>query len=204
MPGIEAAIPGAHRHHEPATIVVIGIGNSLRGDDGIGPWLVEQALPRWLSGSERAGVELRSCRQLLPELALELPGVRHLLLVDAWAAGAGADRAPWLGPLDGRAAARAAPPPAPGWGIEGTPIGGAPSWCVGHRLQPRELLALASALGVELPHTDGLLVPGWSWQPPQGPNSGPFSAPLMRLLPRVRRLLLAWLRQVQGDAAEFF
>ena len=83
-------------------------------------------------------------------------------------------------------------------------MGGAPSWCVGHRLQPRELLALASALGVELPHTDGLLVPGWSWQPPQGPNSGPFSAPLMRLLPRVRRLLLAWLRQVQGDAAEFF
>lgn len=183
---------------EPPAIVVIGIGNPLRGDDGIGPWLVEQALPRWLAGSEWAGVELRSCRQLLPEQALELAGVRHLLLVDAWAAEN--QGAPWLGPLDGRGAAgAAAPPPVPGWGREG-----GPSWCAGHQLQPRELLALASALGVAPPRTDGLLVPGWCWQPPSDPYQRPFSPALMRLLPRLRRLLLAWLRQLQGPDAVLF
>ncbi|MFQ6537910.1 MULTISPECIES: hydrogenase maturation protease [Aphanothece] len=50
---------------------VIGIGNPLRGDDGVGPRLAEQ-------------VGGRSVHQLTPELAAELAPLQRVLFVDAW------------------------------------------------------------------------------------------------------------------------
>lgn len=193
----------------PARVLVIGIGNPLRGDDGIGPWLVERALPRWLAaagdrGGEglrgaRATVALRSVHQLLPELALELAGVQQLLLVDAWAPAAFAPARPWLGPLDGRTMAGVAtqrpPREVPGWSA----AAGSCGW-VSHGLQPQDLLALAAALGVEPPRTDGLLVPGRCWLPAAASGSGRFSPTLRRQLPHLRRLLLRWLQEATGGA----
>jgi hydrogenase maturation protease len=57
--------------------LVIGIGNSLRGDDGVGALLAEQ-------------VGGRSVQQLTPELAAELAELEEVLFIDAWLAPAGA------------------------------------------------------------------------------------------------------------------
>ena len=51
-------------------VLVIGIGNALRGDDGVGPWLARR-------------VGGRCVHQLTPELALALQGLDHVLFVDA-------------------------------------------------------------------------------------------------------------------------
>jgi hydrogenase maturation protease len=56
---------------------VIGIGNSLRGDDGVGALLADQ-------------VGGRSVQQLTPELAEELSQLEAVLFIDAWLAPAGA------------------------------------------------------------------------------------------------------------------
>ena len=58
------------------TRLVIGIGNPLRGDDGVGALLAEQA----------GG---RSVHQLTPELAAELAELEAVLFIDAWLAPAG-------------------------------------------------------------------------------------------------------------------
>ena len=64
----------ARPQHSP---LVIGIGNSLRGDDGVGALLAQQ-------------VGGRSVQQLTPELAAELAELEAVLFIDAWLAPAGA------------------------------------------------------------------------------------------------------------------
>jgi hydrogenase maturation protease len=61
--------------------LVIGIGNSLRRDDGVGPRVVE-ALAAFPS------VEACVVCELVPELTLRLRGARRVLFVDAGAGGA--------------------------------------------------------------------------------------------------------------------
>lgn len=61
----------------PQGNMVIGIGNRLRGDDGVGALLAEQA----------GGLSLQ---QLTPELAAELAALEAVLFIDAWLAPAGA------------------------------------------------------------------------------------------------------------------
>jgi hydrogenase maturation protease len=59
--------------------LVIGYGNSLRGDDGVGSWVAEQmAAQHW--------PEVRSLaiHQLTPELAADLAEVEIVYFVDAW------------------------------------------------------------------------------------------------------------------------
>ncbi len=56
--------------------LVIGIGNDWRGDDGIGPHVVE-ALP------PREGVLTITVHQLVPELAERIRSARRVLFVDA-------------------------------------------------------------------------------------------------------------------------
>ncbi len=64
------------RRHRQSPLV-IGIGNPLRGDDGIGALLADQ-------------VGGRSVQQLTPELAAELAELEAVLFIDAWLAPAGA------------------------------------------------------------------------------------------------------------------
>jgi hydrogenase maturation protease len=72
-----------------AADLVIAIGNRLRGDDGVGPFLVEHL--------QMPAVQIRTVHQLTPDLAPELVGAERVLFVDAWQAPAGAR--PCLRPL---------------------------------------------------------------------------------------------------------
>jgi len=69
------------QRHPPSKRLVIGIGNALRGDDGVGDLLAEQAV---------GSVAVRSVQQLTPELAAELAGLDAVLFIDAWQAPEGA------------------------------------------------------------------------------------------------------------------
>lgn len=63
----------------PGGILVIGFGNGLRSDDGIGPAVAAQIAtdPRFRD------VEVRTVHQLTPELAFDASRVSLLVLVDA-------------------------------------------------------------------------------------------------------------------------
>ena len=61
------------------TVLVIGYGNSLRGDDGVGVAAAEQlrdTLPNGL-------VRVLTCQQLTPELASEMSKVDRVIMIDA-------------------------------------------------------------------------------------------------------------------------
>ena len=60
-------------------VLVVGYGNELRSDDGVGP-----AVAALLAGDPRlAGADVRAVHQLTPELALDASGASLLVLVDA-------------------------------------------------------------------------------------------------------------------------
>jgi hydrogenase maturation protease len=58
--------------------LVVGVGNAVRGDDGVGPFVIDllrAARPGWL--------ELKTAFTFLPELADALPGHDAVVFVDA-------------------------------------------------------------------------------------------------------------------------
>jgi hydrogenase maturation protease len=60
-------------------VLVIGYGNTLRTDDGVGPRVAEL-----LAGDPRlAGATVRACHQLSPELADDMRSATLVVLVDA-------------------------------------------------------------------------------------------------------------------------
>jgi hydrogenase maturation protease len=59
-------------------ILIIGYGNTLRRDDGVG-WRVARHVARW----QRPGVTAQALFQLTPELAADLSDASHALFVDA-------------------------------------------------------------------------------------------------------------------------
>jgi len=65
--------------------LVIGIGNPLRGDDGVGALLAEQAA-LFTAADPDGPVAVRSVQQLTPELAEELARLEAVLFIDAWLA----------------------------------------------------------------------------------------------------------------------
>jgi hydrogenase maturation protease len=66
----------------PGDVLVIGYGNTLRGDDGIGPAVAEAVAALGLPG-----VRVLAVHQLTPELAAELAECRLAVFVDAAASG---------------------------------------------------------------------------------------------------------------------
>lgn len=60
------------------TILVVGYGNELRGDDGLGP-----RVAREIRALELRGVECIEAHQLLPELAPEMAAHDVVLFLDA-------------------------------------------------------------------------------------------------------------------------
>jgi len=123
-----------------AGVLVVGYGNPLRSDDGVGPAVAE----RLAVDPRLAGVEVRAEHQLTPELAMDAAQVSLMVLVDA-ADGVPAgevvvrDLAPW-----GRG----------GLGDDGlagrAEEGGPP---LTHHVDPSSLLALAEALWGSAPRT---------------------------------------------------
>jgi len=101
-------------------VMVVGYGNSLRSDDGVGP-----AVAARLAGDPRmAGVVIRSEHQLTPELAADASEASLLVLVDA-----GTDEAP------GEVSVRR---------LEPSPVEGGTAWT--HHLDPSALVGLAREL----------------------------------------------------------
>jgi len=62
-------------------VLVIGYGNPLRGDDGVGPLIAEELAKR-LRDPE-AKVQIVACHQLNPELAEPIAETRAVIFIDA-------------------------------------------------------------------------------------------------------------------------
>lgn len=69
--------------HNGARFLVIGYGNELRRDDGVGP-KVANAVAEW----NLSGIRAIACHQLTPELTDAIASASHVVFVDA-ALGAG-------------------------------------------------------------------------------------------------------------------
>jgi hydrogenase maturation protease len=61
-------------------VMVIGFGNRLRGDDGVGPRAAEQVAE---SCEHNDGIECRAVPQLAPELAADISEAHAVLFLDA-------------------------------------------------------------------------------------------------------------------------
>ncbi len=148
--------------------LVIGIGNPLRGDDGVGWWLAERA--------RRRGPWVLLVQQLTPELAPELAAARRVLFVDAWCSGShGPAPEPMLRPLVAG-------------DIGGRGSGAGESGAFSHALDPAHLLALSTLLEGMAPSAWELLVPAFAF-----PHGTVLSPALRRGLPRALALLRSWL-----------
>jgi hydrogenase maturation protease len=64
--------------NQPAGFLVIGYGNTLRGDDGVGPRVAEA-----VAAMNLPGVRTLVCQMLTPELADQISQARVVIFVDA-------------------------------------------------------------------------------------------------------------------------
>jgi len=186
----------------PASSLLIGIGNPLRGDDGVGPWLVEtwgrrrawrgevRGAQRGEGGELLARLQLRVVDQLLPELAADLATAGRVLFVDASRVVPGAGSR-----LLSFAAAERRAEGGAGWGT--------PGWTPGHHLAPAVLLQLTECLYGRVPAAHSLLIPATAFAATD-PGGGParFSASVRIALPRAWQLLDQWLQQGEDRMPE--
>jgi hypothetical protein len=211
----------------PASSLLIGIGNPLRGDDGVGPWLVETwgrrrvwrgevcGAQRGEGGERPARFQVRVVDQLLPELAADLATAGRVLFVDAWRgdpqAGAPGGRPSQAGSQDARPSGggpqvigqqgggpRLLPIAAAERQARGGASWGTPGWTPGHQLAPALLLQLTEGLYGRAPAAQSLLIPATAFAVTDpGGGSACFSAGLRMELPRAWLLLDQWLQE--GD-----
>ena len=157
---------------EAAQHLLLGIGNPLRGDDGVAAVLLEE-LARDLGGWSTAGAELRAVHQLTPELALVVAEASRVLFLDACVAPR--TTGPWIEPLDiWTSDARD--------GLEAPESGS-------HVLLPATLLALAHTLYGWRGEGALLRLPACAF-----PHGQALSATLLEALPEARRLVRRWLQ----------
>lgn len=112
-------------------ILVIGYGNELRGDDGLG-----RLVAKSVAAANIPGVRVLSARQLLPEFAADLAQARLVVFVDASEA--------WS---------------ESGVEVRSLTAETATDWCT-HRADPRTLLALTQAICGQAPEAWWLTVSG--------------------------------------------
>lgn len=152
-------------------VLIIGYGNPLRGDDGIGIHVA--ALLAGEQGEAAAlhdpGVEVLACHQLTPELAPQVAAADRLILVDARAGGEpGALIEQILAPLD--------------------LSGAAGSFTLTHHLDPAGLLAAAQILYGKAPPAVLLTVCGESFDYGEA-----LSPRVAAALPRVLAAIEEWI-----------
>jgi hydrogenase maturation protease len=63
-----------------ARCLVLACGNTLRSDDGVGPWLAEWAAQRF---QEDSSIRVVARQQWTPDLAAEIAGADSVLFVDS-------------------------------------------------------------------------------------------------------------------------
>ena len=117
----------------PVRCLILACGNTLRGDDGVGPWLAEWAENRFRS---EPAIRIISRHQLTPEFAEEIAASASVILIDCSTASA------------------------PG-SVSAVPVEPAPSAAhATHHFGPAELLALARDLFSSSPREPLLLTIG--------------------------------------------
>ena len=144
--------------------LVIGIGNPLRSDDGVGWWLARMA--RRLRPMPRVLL----VQQLTPELVEDLALAQRVLFIDAWL------------PQGGEAvpARRARLQP-----LQFATDGGAGAFS--HHLDPQQLLAITAQLHGRAPAAWQLLLPAHALA-----HGARLSGPMRRQLPAATLLLRRW------------
>jgi hydrogenase maturation protease len=70
---------GAHMNLTPCQCLILACGNTLRGDDGVGPWLAEWARDQF---SSKAGVRCVARQQWTPDLAEEIAQAASVIFLD--------------------------------------------------------------------------------------------------------------------------
>lgn len=177
----------ASRRSGPGDALVIGIGNPLRGDDGVGWTLVEELEEELNQGVRRSHGPpdpasarprrplLFTVHQLTPELAEAVAVAGRVLFVDAWLPER-TDAPPCLEEVE-----PAATGPGEFRAVES------------HRLEPAQLLTLSRSLFAAAPRAWRLLVPAFVFG-----HGSQLSPSLRAVLPSARLLLHRWLEQ--GDA----
>lgn len=161
----------------PARVLVLGIGNPLRGDDGVGALLAEQAAV--CTAACCAGpVAVRCVHQLTPELALELAGLDAVLFIDAAL------------PLTAAPEVQPSLEPLPPCNAVPSPAAQEPAAAAvdSHHLEPAQLLAISQALYGRRPLAALLRVPA-----AQLGHGTSLSPALKARLPAARALLHQWL-----------
>ena len=147
-------------------VLVIGFGNPLRGDDGLG-WRAAQELERADLGPD---VHVVTCRQLTPERAADVAAAGFVLFIDA-----ACDRpAGQVARLDVECGS------------------GRPTFCV-HQLDPSGLLALARDAYGAFPQAVALSVGAESFECGER-MSAPVTAALADVLERARAIITRRLR----------
>jgi hydrogenase maturation protease len=144
--------------------LVIGYGNTLRGDDGLG-YRMAEIVETW----KLPDVIVLPRHQLTPELALDLAGVDRVIFVDA---------TPPQNPHSPILVER----------LEAKPDG---TFFSGHHSSPTTLLALAAELYSKQPLAYALLLPSWAMG--YGETLSPIAQTGMQQgLRRLRELLTVW------------
>ncbi len=169
-----------------AGLLVIGIGNGLRQDDGVG-WHVAEALAARAEADGLAGLTVLAVHQLTPELVEPIAAAGAVVLVDAVIAaaplripgsrGSGTGAAPGLPPL------RLEPL---------RPAGACARAPLSHHAAPAALLALCDALHGRCPPAWRLLIPIAAGATGYGESLSP-GAEARRS--EALELLAAWARQ---------
>jgi hypothetical protein len=168
----------------PPPWLVIGVGNPLRGDDGVAWALLAELEPA------RSGLRLQPLQQLTPDLAADLAAVAAVLFVDAWRPAAAGRWSPGRRISRRRIGPRLLP-------LAAARPAAAAAWSLSHGLQPAELLALSGLLYGVQPCAHQLLVPAHRLEHRLG-----LSSRQRRQLPAARRLLRRWLQAVGAGGAE--
>jgi hydrogenase maturation protease len=145
-------------------VIIIGYGNELRGDDGIGP-----CVARRVAAGGWPGVGFRAVPQLTPELAEDLAGARWAIFIDAGAGGGG----------EAVAVRR----------IEA----GGPAAALTHFGDPRVLLAMSQALYGRAPEAWLVTVAGVNFAPGEMLSEA-ARLHVGRAVEQVERLLCEWRR----------
>jgi hydrogenase maturation protease len=119
----------------PSRILIVGYGNTLRGDDGVGPRAAELLAddPRLVAA------EVLQRHQLTPELATDIAEAALVVLVDASETGRPGEIT--VRRLDGPSAGRVA---TAGPGSQAAGVAGGSAWT--HQVDAESLLALAREL----------------------------------------------------------
>ena len=142
--------------------LVIGIGNTLRQDDGVG-WRVAEALAARVEAGALVGLEALAVQQLTPELVEPIAAAGALVLVDAVITGGETTAIPASTSRrsgSGRQAQGAGPTELAPLHLERLhPAGTSTRTTLTHHASPIALLALATALHGSCPPAWQLLIP---------------------------------------------